>query len=212
MKINRYLFIIIMLIFTYSCVGHQAGISKNISSLQQIQEGLENIPYHIDIIELGKQLQKSRDMIVYQTIDFVLNSDTIIFIEEKGGFEVGGYPNYYVYASNHQQVKCFQKLNECKTYTIDELEATRHVPLIIEPYPPHWTKAMIEEVKKGTPFPMRDIIFSIQTNSLDSCITEIGNLCYTPSSAYDIVIAKKRNEKYFFQYFHARMCKSKVTY
>jgi hypothetical protein len=207
---NKYLFVAVILIFT-SCLGHKAGVNKSSSPLQQIQEGLEYIPpRRIDTTELEKQLHKvsmkARNMIAYQTIDFVLNSDTVIFIEVKCNNVIGGHPDYYVYASNHQQVKYFKSLNERKTYTIDELEATLHASLPPELYPPHWTKAIIEELKKGTPFPMRDIIFSIQTNSLDSCIVEIGKLCYTPSSTYDIVIAKKTNENYSFQYFFARMC------
>jgi hypothetical protein len=214
MKMNKYLFIILPLIFTYSCIGHKTGISKNISPLQQIEKGFENIPSHhsinTTITDLSKQISdsymKSRHMIANKIIDFVLDSDTIILIEETGGFEIGGYPDYYVYSSNKQQVKYFKKQYEYKTYTIDELKATLHQSLVPELYPPHWTKAMIEEMMKGTPFPERDIIFSIQTNSLDSCIVEIGKLCYTPSTAYDIVIVTKADDKYVFQYFSARMC------
>jgi len=208
MRINKYLFITILLIFTYSCFVSKTGISKNTSPLEQIEKGFENIPFHpIDTTNLEKQIHnaytKSRRMIANKIIDFVLDSDTIILIETKRSDAVGGYPDYYIYASNSQQVKYFSKLNECKTYTLGELRETLHKSLPPEPYPPHWTNEMIEEMKKGTPFLARDIIFSIQANSLDSCIVEIGKLRYTPSTVYNIVIAIMVNDKYVFQYYSA---------
>lgn len=176
-----------MLICTCSCIGHKTGINTDISTLQQIVEGFENISsdHAIDttISDLSKQINdsymKSRHMIAHKIIDFIFDSDTIVLIEEKRNDVVGGYLDYYVYASSHQQVKYFPKGDERKTYTLEELRATIRKSIPPEPYPPHWTKAMIEEMKKGTAFPERDIIFSIQANSLDSCIVEIGKLCYT---------------------------------
>jgi DNA topoisomerase IA len=140
-------------------------------------------------------------MIAYAAIDFVLDSDTIVLIETRRNDEIGGFPDYYVYASNHRQVKYYSGLDERKTYTLEELCATGHESLPPKPYPQHWTSKKIEEMKKGSPSPIRDIIFSIQSNSLGSCIIDIGKLNYTPSRSYEIVIAIMVDSKYVFQYF-----------
>jgi hypothetical protein len=214
MKINKYLFIIVTLIFTYSCILSNKGVSKNIYLLQQLEKGLKKTPscrtVDTTMTNLSKQRNnsyvKSRHMIVNKIIDFVFDSDTIILIEIKRSNMIEGYQDYYVYASNHHQVKYFLKDYEHKTYTLEELKATIRKSIPPEPYPPHWTNAMIEEAKKGTPFPERDIIFAVQANSLDSCILEIGKLCYTPSTVYDIVVAVRIDNKYVFQYFFAKMC------
>jgi hypothetical protein len=188
--------------------------------LKQIKQGLNDIPTHcIDnrdkyCQQLNENNNYYRNLIAKKIAPYVLDSDSIIFIEESLNNVIGGYQTCYVYLSKNKQIKCYKTTfmfsnkyaEEYKTYTIEELKATLPKPQPAETFPSNYSKEMIEELNKGIAFPMRDIIFSIQANSLDSCIAEIGKLCYTPSSAYDIVIAIRADEKYVFQYYSASMC------
>lgn len=205
-KMNRCFYIVILIILFCSCTSKKTILSQDMSMSQQLREGFVYIPSNFtDTTDIGRQVQdryiKSRFSVVNENIDLMLESDTVIFIEAHTDYRI--YPDYFMYFSKSMLAKQYRLINEDMRYTLDELWAT--IKKDTGSYPSHWTKEMIEDHRRAiNRFPERDIIFSIQTNTLDSCIMEIGKGLIFPSSFYKIAIAIKDNDKYFFQYINAR--------
>ena len=203
----------IIFFLTAACTLTNCSIQQK--QIKQIRIGLISIPSTCDFEknrhlckELAKSDKKYRELILEKVADYIQNCDTIIFIEERRS-NIIGYHRCYIYFSNKQQVKIYEtdirakkpNILENKTYTLQELKKTKINLNRREMFPNHYSEEIIMELMKPPPFNMRDIIFSIQENSLDSCLIEINKQRFTPSSSYKILIALKIGNNYIVQHF-----------
>ncbi|MCL2651539.1 MAG: hypothetical protein FWD60_11020 [Candidatus Azobacteroides sp.] len=222
----KFYFLVIFLLILLSCITQKKQgeiIAKK--QANQIQFGIKNMPsYFNNDCESCKQLEKEyaycRNIVWGKINDFIVGSDTVVFIEEFHN-DVIGYQTCYIYSSNYKQMKCYkaiwsinteeQKIVENGTYTLAELEypiKNMRIPSY-DDFPKHYSEKTRSEIIEEAAIPKFKpgyIVVAIQDDILNKCLADIRKQCRTPSVSYSIALATKINNNYIFQYFSAKEC------
>jgi len=230
-EILVFCFSVILVLISFSCKTIPKNQGETIAQKQinQIQTGFKNIPSGLDKnCDMYEQLEVEyaycRNIIASKINDFIVNSDTVVFIEEFRNDFIG-YQKCYIYSSNHKQMKCYeaiwsltkeQKIMERQTYTLAELEypiRNRHIPSYND-FPKHFSEKLKLELIESVAIPEFKpgyIVVSIQDGILSKCLEDIRKQCRTPSAYYNIALATKINNDYVFQYFSASECETYIN-